>query len=131
MISWEIVSHKVSTNLWLWFFIDTINNASWKINLRWSIIQSDQWVHYTSPDYQNLLKKNWIIQSMSRKWNCLDNASAESFFCHMKDEIDLNNIKSYNQLVKYLDKYVFYYNNHCPQWTRKNMTPVDYRNHLI
>ena len=126
MISWEVVSHKVSTNLWLWFVINTIDEAKNNFNLKWSIIQSDQWFHYTHPWYINLLKNNWIIQSMSRKWNCLDNSPTESFFGHMKDEIDLNNIKSYKELVKHIDNYIFYYNNNRPQWTRKKMTPVDW-----
>lgn len=132
MISWEIVSHKISSNLWLWFVVDAIRNAkeNFKLNY-WSIIQSDQWFHYTHPWYINLLKNNWIIQSMSRKWNCLDNAPTESFFGHMKDEIDLNGIKSYKELVKYIDNYIFYYNNKRPQWNRKKMTPVQYRNHLL
>ncbi len=29
-----------------------------------------------------------IRQSMSRRGNCLDNAPMESFFGHMKDELD-------------------------------------------
>lgn len=130
MITWEIISHKVSSNLWLWFVINTINDAKNSFNLNWSLIHSDQWVHYTSPDYVDILKNNWIIQSMSRKWNCLDNAPTESFFWHMKDEIDLKKIKSFNELVKYIDNYIFYYNNKRPQWNRKKMTPVQYRNHL-
>lgn len=130
MVTWEMLSHKVSNNLWLGFVIDTINEAKNKYNLKWAIIQSDQWFHYTHPWYIQLLKESNIIQSMSRKWNCLDNAPTESFFWHMKDEIDLKQIKSFNELVKYINSYIFYYNNNRPQWNRKKMTPVQYRNHL-
>lgn len=130
MVSWEIISHKVSSNLWLWFVIDTINEAKNNFNLKWATIQSDQWFHYTHPWYISLLKNNQIIQSMSRKWNCIDNAPTESFFGHMKDEIDLKYIKSFKVLVKYINNYIFYYNNKRPQWNRKKMTPVQYRNHL-
>jgi len=42
MITWEIISHKLSTNLWLWFVIDTIKQVD-KTKLKWNIIQSDQW----------------------------------------------------------------------------------------
>lgn len=130
MISWEIISYKVSSNLWLWFVIETIKDTD-KVNLKGSIIQSDQWFHYTHPSYQKLLKDNWIIQSMSRKWNCLDNAPTESFFWHMKDEIDLSEVKSFKELEKYIESYIFYYNNHRPQWNKNKMTPIQYRNHLI
>lgn len=101
IISWEIISHKISSNLWIWFVLNTIKDTNIR-QLKWSIVQSDQWFHYTHPSYQKLLKDNWIIQSMSRKWNCLDNAPTESFFWHMKDEIDLSNIKSFKELVKYI-----------------------------
>ena len=72
MITWEVISHKVSQNLWIWFVLDTIQDAKKQLHI-WSLIQSDQWWHYTHPSYQKLLKENWFIQSMSRKWNCLDN----------------------------------------------------------
>lgn len=130
MITWEVISHKVSSSLEMPLVLKTINNIDEK-KLKWAIIHSDQWVHYTNPNYQYLLKQKWIIQSMSRRWNCLDNAPTESFFWHFKDEIDLKNIKSFKELEKYIDKYIFYYNNKRPQWNKKKMTPVNYRNHLL
>lgn len=128
MVTWEIISYKLSSNLWLNFVLDTIKLA--KINLKWSIIHSDQWFHYTNPIYQKLLKKKWIIQSMSRKWNCLDNAPTETFFWHMKDDIDLSNCKNLKDVEIVIKNYIFYYNNHRFQWNKKKMTPVQYRNHL-
>ena len=96
MITWEIISHKISKDLWINFVLETINWV--KEDLRWSIIQSDQWIHYKSLSYQILLKNKWVIQSMSRKWQCLDNAPTESFFWHMKDEIDLKNCKNIKEV---------------------------------
>ncbi len=131
MITWEIVSYKLSTNLWLWFVFETIKEANNKIDLKWSIIHSDQWFHYTNPWYIQLLKDLWVIQSMSRKWNCLDNAPTESFFWHMKDEIYLKDIKTFKELEIVIENYIFYYNNERYQWNRKKMTPIQYRNHLL
>jgi putative transposase len=37
--------------------------------------------------YQNQLKEKGIIQSMSRKGNCLDNAIIENFFGILKSEL--------------------------------------------
>ena len=37
--------------------------------------------------YEKTLKENNIIQSMSRRGNCIDNASMESFFGHLEDEV--------------------------------------------
>lgn len=128
MITWEVISYKVSSSLWLGFVLDTIKLV--KINLKWAIIHSDQWFHYTSPLYQTLLKKKWVIQSMSRKGNCLDNAPTESFFWHLKDDIDLSNCKNLKDVEKVINNYIFYYNNNRFQWNKKKMTPVQYRNHL-
>ena len=55
MITWEVISHKVSQNLWIWFVLDTIQDAKKQLHI-WSLIQSDQWWHYTHPSYQKLLK---------------------------------------------------------------------------
>jgi hypothetical protein len=49
----------------------------------------------------------------------------------MKDEIDLTRCDTFEELEKYIDAYIFEYNNNRPQWSRKKMTPVQYRNHLL
>ena len=126
----EIISYEVSENLWLNFVLNTIRKARRKINLKWSIIHSDQWAHYRNYLYQNLLKKYWVKQSMSRRWNCLDNAPTESFFWHLKDEVNFKNISSFDELKKVIDDYIYFYNNKRFQWDKNKMTPVDFRNHF-
>jgi hypothetical protein len=49
----------------------------------------------------------------------------------MKDEIDLESCKTFEELEKQIETYMIYYNNDRPQWTKKKMTPVEYRNHLL
>ena len=130
MVTWEIISHKLSSNMWLDFVLNTIKQVNDSISLQWVIIHSDQWFHYTNPIYQHLLKSKWIIQSMSRKWNCLDNAPTESFFWYLKDEIDLSSCLNLSDVKYVIDNYIYFYNKHRFQWNRKKMTPVNYRNHL-
>ncbi len=48
---------------------------------------SDRGVQYACADYQEILKNNGIVSSMSRTANCLDNAVAESFFSTLKAEL--------------------------------------------
>ena len=48
---------------------------------------SDRGVQYASIDYKDKLLKVKIIQSMSRRGNCYDNAFAESFFGTLKKEL--------------------------------------------
>ncbi|MNO02951.1 hypothetical protein D3C81_2235190 [compost metagenome] len=68
---------------------------------------------------------------MSRRGNCWDNAPQESFFGHMKDEINLENSATYEDVYNEIKRYMNYYNNHRYQWNLKKMTPVEYRNHLL
>ena len=72
-----------------------------------------------------------MIQSMSRKGKCIDNAPTESFFGHMKDDIDFRGCKTYDEMYFIVSEYMQYYNQERAQWDRKKMTPVDYRNHLL
>ena len=48
---------------------------------------------------------------MSRKGNCWDNAPQESFFGHMKDEIDYKSCNTFEELQIIVDVYIYYYNN--------------------
>lgn len=50
------------------------------------ILYSEQRCLYRQKAYRNILKKG-IIQSMSRKVNCLDNALIENFFKLLKSEL--------------------------------------------
>ncbi len=50
------------------------------------IFHSDRGSQYCSGDFQNMLKGNDMISSMSRKGNCRDNSVAESFFWSLKTE---------------------------------------------
>jgi putative transposase len=51
------------------------------------IHHTDQGIQYTSRDYQAILSAYDMIPSMSRRGNCHDNAVAESFFSHLKNEL--------------------------------------------
>ncbi len=52
------------------------------------IFHSDRGIQYASKEFRNYIETNhWIIQSMSRKGNCWDNAIAESFFKTLKSEL--------------------------------------------
>ena len=53
-----------------------------------------------------------VIQSMSRKGNCLDNAMAENFFSIMKTELlYAEEFESPEAFMKALEEYIDYYNN--------------------
>ena len=81
-----------------------------------SILHSDQGSLYTSKKWRERLKKNGIIQSMSRKGNCWDNACMEHFFGTLKVESGYNDLLksgllSYEETKKLIDDFIYYYNN--------------------
>lgn len=96
-----------------------------------AVMHSDQGFHYTNPEYIAKVKTLDMIQSMSRKGNCIDNAPIESFFGHLKDDVDYKNCKTFEELRLLIENYIHYYNNERAQWERNKMTPVEYRDHLF
>jgi len=129
----EILAYNLSKDLKLHVTHTTIKNLLKnykKILAPDAYIHSDQGVHYTHPQFQKLLKQNGLGQSMSRRGNCWDNAPMESFFGHMKDEIDYKNCSSFEELSTMVDQYMYYYNHHRYQWGLKKLTPVMYRSQL-
>lgn len=96
-----------------------------------ALIHSDRGFHFTNPEYIDKIKALEMIQSMSRKGNCIDNAPVESFFGHLKDDIDYKNCKTFEELKLLIENYIRYYNNERAQWDKNKMTPVEYRDHLL
>ena len=90
-------------------------------------IHSDQGTHFTSGEYRELLKEFNVTQSMSRKGVCLDNAPIESFFGHLKDELEYKDCESLEELRTRLNEYRIYYNQERPQWDLKRKTPAEAR----
>jgi putative transposase len=107
--------------------IETMKDGAYKN----AMIHSDQGFHYTNPLYAGRIKEFGIVQSMSRKGNCIDNAPIESFFGHLKDDIDYKSSKTFEELYAVVEEYMRYYNHERRQWKLKKMTPVEYRNHLL
>ena len=67
---------------------------------------------------------------MSRKGNCWDNAPQESFFGHMKDEIDLSSCESFDQVKAILDDWIDYYNNDRYQWQLAKLSPNEFYRYI-
>ncbi|MGL5089095.1 MAG: IS3 family transposase [Cetobacterium sp.] len=130
----EILAYKVSDKITIDIALDTIKNlvSNTEVTLsKDAFIHSDQGSHYTSPKFQKLLKSLNIGQSMSRRGNCWDNAPQESFFGHMKDEIEYRTCETLPELEKIIENYIDYYNNYRCQWNLKKLTPVQYKNQLL
>ncbi|MBQ5480505.1 MAG: IS3 family transposase, partial [Clostridia bacterium] len=92
------------------------------------ILHSDQGWQYQHKQYQNRLKEKGVIQSMSRKGNCLDNSIMENFFGLLKSELlYLREFESLEEFRDELEKYIDYYNNQRIKSKLKGLSPVQYR----
>lgn len=130
----EVVSWYVSPHLQMDIVLKTLERLKSNIgldSLKDILIHSDQGNHYTNPQFISNVKNLGMVQSMSRRGNCLDNAPIESFFGHLKDDIDYTDCRTFEELSLRIEEYVEYYNNERQQWGLKKMTPVNYKNHLL
>lgn len=89
----QVLAYVTSPSLEVDFVLETVDilirDHGAELRTR-TLLHSDQGCHYTSYSYIDILKDSSLRQSMSRKGNCWDNAPQESFFGHMKDEIEIS-----------------------------------------
>jgi putative transposase len=92
------------------------------------LLHSDQGWQYRMPAYQRQLQEKKLVQSMSRRGNCLDNAAMESFFGVLKSEyFHLNDFKDVDELESGIKDYIHYYNHERIKAKLKGLSPVQYR----
>ena len=129
----DLVSYTISEHPVLNMVTTMLDNAFAKIpdgtNL---ILHSDQGWQYQHKQYQRMLRKKGIQQSMSRRGNCLDNAVMENFFGLLKSELlylqefdSMEHFKS--ELIDYLD----YYNNKRIKAKLKGLPPALHRQQAL
>ena len=93
-------------------------------------LHSDQGWQYQMKQYQHLLKEKGIMQSMSRKGNCLDNAIIENFFGTLKSELFyIQKFAGVEELKHQIKQYINYYNNERIKSNLNKMSPIQYRAH--
>lgn len=94
------------------------------------IFHSDQGWQYQMRQWRSKLAEKGVIQSMSRKGNCLDNAIGESFFATMKDEMFYGHereFRTFQDLHDAVEKYINWYNSSRIMEKTKWMPPRKYR----
>lgn len=129
----QVLSYAISDNLKLDFVLLTVEQLirNHRISLdEETIIHSDQGVHYTSYKFIEIVKDSNLRQSMSRRANCWDNAPQESFFGHMKDEIDVSNCTDFCEVKDIIDDWIDYYNNERYQWDLAKLSPNEYYSYI-
>jgi putative transposase len=92
------------------------------------IHHSDRGVQYACEDFQEMLKANGIVCSMSRKGDCWDNACMESFFGSFKMEwMRGKRYSDFEEAKKDIFKYVeMFYNRKRRHASLGYVSPADY-----
>ena len=94
---------------------------------------TDRGSQYASEDHRRLCRHYGIIQSMSRKGNCWDNAVAESFFHTLKTELVYQvtyetKAQANQSIFEYIE---VHYNRKRMHSANNYLSPVDYEEKML
>ena len=129
----ELLAWVLSESLEIDFVLETVNQLIERHGVSLTaktLIHSDQGAHYTSIQFIRLIKDHELRRSMSRRANCWDNAPQESFYGHMKDDIDISMCKTADELYQVISDWTDYYNNERYQWDLARLAPKEYYEYL-
>ena len=92
------------------------------------LLHSDRGVQYASADYRRALEQAGLVASMSRKANCYDNATMESFWSTLKLELIYRRnfatrTQAHSQIFDYIESF---YNRHRAHSALGYHSPVDF-----
>ena len=129
LFSRRVVGWSMNKRMTVDLVNDALLSAIWsskpKKGLLW---HTDRGSQYASSSHRKLLKDHGLVQSMSRKGNCWDNAVAESFFHTLKT--GLVNHKLYQtreEAIQDIFEYIeVFYNRQRLHSTNDYWSPVDY-----
>ena len=113
----------------IWRMLDKLE-TKYKEEIKGLVLHSDQGYQYQLKSYHRRLIDMGIIQSMSRKGNCLDNSPTENFFGRLKTEMFYEKeyiYESLDELKNSIIEYIEYYNSKRIVLKLK-MSPTQYRN---
>ena len=128
----EILAYDISEKpdmKQIWRMLDNLKKKH-KGKIKGMILHSDQGYQYQLKAYHKKLKDMDIIQSMSRKGNCLDNSPTENFFGRLKTEMFYEKEYLYNsldELKQSIEEYINYYNNNRIV-SKLKISPIQFRN---
>ena len=96
------------------------------------LFHSDRGFQYTSKVFQQKLKTQEMVQSMSRVGHCIDNSPTEGLWGIIKSEMYcLHEINDEISLRIAIDKYIDFYNNARPQERYDCKTPTEVRTEAL
>ena len=129
----EIISYNLSTSPNMEQIRDMLNKAFERFpSVQGLVMHSDQGWQYQHASYTSRLEAAGIVQSMSRKANCIDNAATEQLFGHVKDEFYRGREwKTFEDFKRDLEEYIVHWNTSRRQVRLKGLTPEEFRNQAL
>jgi len=134
LFSRKIVGWSMDDNMRVSLVNDALEMAIKRRNPPLGLIwHTDRGSQYASNAHKDLLKENGIIQSMSRKGNCWDNAVAESFFHSLKTEFTNHEMfetraKANEMIFEYIE---IFYNRTRMHSSNNYLSPVEYEEKML
>ncbi len=120
-----VLSWEVSVTMDNSFCISALESAL-RTHGRPDIFNTDQGSQFTSKEFTNVLKDTEILISMDGKGRAMDNIFIERLWRSVKyEEIYLKEYASGEELMKSLNVYFDFYNNHRSHATFGGKTPAD------
>jgi transposase InsO family protein len=129
VVGWSMASHMK---------VDLVNNAlnmalharNPPIGLIW---HTDRGSQYASYDHKDLLEEHGILQSMSRKGDCWDNAVSESFFHSLKTELTHHEkFQTMAEANKSIFEYIeVFYNRQRLHSSNQYLSPVKFEEKML
>ena len=96
------------------------------------VMHSDMGWQYQHDGYCKTLEEAGIVQSVSRKGNCIDNGATEQVFGHIKDEFFRGqSFESFEEFKERLEAYIVHWNTRRRQVKLKGLTPEEFRNQSL
>jgi putative transposase len=132
LFSRRVIGWALSERMTKQLVINAMNMAIINEHLPEGVIfHSDRGSQYASYDFQDLLRKNRILQSMSAKEDCYDNACAESFFATIKKELVHRRRFSTRSeatlaILNYINYIVSWYNPHRIHSALGDLSPMEF-----
>ena len=118
------MGHKFSNDMRAEHMVDAFTNAVGNRKLDTPVIHhSDRRLQYCSEEFQNVLKQNNGIASMTDGYDCYQNALAERMNGILKQEFLIHKCNNGKELSKLINESIDVYNQNRPHLSLKMKTP--------
>lgn len=124
----EVLSYRLDTNQGMPVILGMLEDALRRARPGITTLHSDRGWQYQHAGFRRALRNAGITQSMSRSGNCYDNACAENFFSHFKQEfLRGRRFSTVEDFANQLAAWILWFNTCRRSEKREWLSPRDFR----